>query len=446
MQLASSDYIITLYTNHPEVFIKTFPVMKGEYFENPFDRVVDYIHEYYEDHSNIPSKRLIKAKCGIEIDDIPKEEFAPDEVVSAIGEIENFVRVRAMQSAITEAAELSADPDNHNAITDLFREVLTISVDRDLGLDLFANPKATIEALANEVQLRSTGYQQIDKMIGGGTGRGEMLLYMAPSGGGKSVMLANEAIEFAKGGQDSVYITFEMKDTLVAKRVFAMMTGIQIKDIEDKADEVEVKMSQLENGFGRITIKKMKIQSSANDIRAFLQEYHLAYGKYPDALFVDYLDLMRPNSGSKGKNLADIDKEISEELRALFDEINAYGFSASQLNREALDIVAAGGNLTQGHIAGGLGKARTAESAIAIFRSEEDVDMGSVRLQALKLRNEQPTTEKITLSWDAATLKITDKFTPKVGQRKQAPKQDEDPKQSEAKNRLNAALGKMKKK
>lgn len=442
--LATSDFILELFTNHSEVFVKTYPIIKPEYFETPYDRVVEYIYDYYGEHASIPTKRLIKAKTGIEIEQIPEETFEPHEVVASIGEIEHFVRVRAMQGAIMKASEQSADVDNHSSIEQMFRDVLTISVDSDLGLSLYDDPKAVIEAMKDDVQLITTGYPSIDKMIGGGHGRGEMLLFMAPSGGGKSVMLANCCAKASALGKDSLYITFEMKDAQVAKRMMSMMTGVDIKEITNQPGTVAAKVSQVKQGAGDIYIKKMPLATNANAIRAYLQEYHLRNKKYPDFIFVDYLDLMRPNDGSKGKNLADIDKEISEELRAVYDETNAYGFSASQLNREALDIVAAGGNLNQGHIAGGLGKARTADSAIAIFRSEEDNDNGTVGFQALKLRNAQPTLDKLCFDWCSSTLKISEGAAPKVGTPK---KQEPAPKATaSAKDKLNAALKGMKKK
>jgi hypothetical protein len=65
-----------------------------------------------------------------------------------------------------------------------------------------------------------------------------------------------------------------------------------------------------------------------------LKEYEITHGAKPDFLIIDYLDLLFPNDKRiDPSNLFIKDKFVSEEIRALMHETNAFGATASQLTR-----------------------------------------------------------------------------------------------------------------
>ena len=142
-----------------------------------------------------------------------------------------------------------------------------------------------------------------------------------------------------------------------------------------------------------------------NDIRAYLKEYTVQTGIRPDAIVIDYLDLMMP--AQKKVPPSDLfikDKFVSEELRNLAVELDLLFATASQLNRGAVDEI----EFDHSHIAGGLSKIQTADNVIGIFSSRAMRERGRIQIQFMKTRSSSGVGQKIDLEFDGSTLRISD--------------------------------------
>jgi len=154
------------------------------------------------------------------------------------------------------------------------------------------------------------------------------------SGAGKSLFLANLAVNFVMSGLNVIYLTHELSEELVSMRIDSMVTGIASRDIFKQIDDVEAKVRVTSKRAGSLQVKYMPSGKTANDIRSYLKEYQIKTGKKPDVLLDDYLDLLMP-MGKKisAENLFIKDKYVSEELRNLAVEQNCILVTAAQLNR-----------------------------------------------------------------------------------------------------------------
>jgi hypothetical protein len=144
---------------------------------------------------------------------------------------------------------------------------------------------------------------------------------------------------------------------------------------------------------------------TANDLRAYLKEYEIKFGKKLDVLLVDYLDLLMPIS--KKISPADLfikDKYVSEELRNLAVEKNCIFVTASQLNRGAVEEV----EYDHSHISGGLSKIQTADNVFGIFTSRAMRERGRYQLQLMKTRSSSGVGQKIDLEFNIDNLRISD--------------------------------------
>jgi len=154
----------------------------------------------------------------------------------------------------------------------------------------------------------------------------------------------------------------------------------------------------------------MNSGSTTNQIRALMTEIAIQTGKFPDALFVDYLDMVFPNDKRVDpSNLFIKDKFVSEELRAFAnDGLSAdhklFLFTASQLNRTAVDEI----DYTHANIAGGISKIQTCDNLFAIYTSRLMRERGRYQLQLLKTRNSAGTGEKVNLHYDVESMRISD--------------------------------------
>jgi hypothetical protein len=153
-------------------------------------------------------------------------------------------------------------------------------------------------------------------------------------------------------------------------------------------------------------IKKFPMAGTrANDIRAYLQEYEIQTGRKPDAICVDYLDLLHPNSAKINVTEQFVkDKFTSEELRALAVEWNILCATASQLNRASIQEQ----DFDASHIAGGISKINTADNVLAILTTAAMKERGEYQIQFLKTRSSSGVGQRVYLRIHPESLRITD--------------------------------------
>jgi replicative DNA helicase len=251
----------------------------------------------------------------------------------------------------------------------------------------------------------STGWKSVDDKLFGGMNRGELNIFAAGSGGGKSLFLANLGVNWALQGLNVVYITLELAEELVSMRVDSMMTGIPSREIFKSIDDVEMKVRVIGKKSGHYQVKYMPSGKTSNDIRAYMKEYEIKMGHKIDVLLVDYLDLLMPISKKiSAENLFIKDKYVSEELRNLAMEKKCVFVTAAQLNRGAVEEV----EFDHSHISGGLSKIQTADNVFGIFTSRAMREHGRYQIQLMKTRSSSGVGMKIDLAFDIDTLRITD--------------------------------------
>jgi KaiC/GvpD/RAD55 family RecA-like ATPase len=245
----------------------------------------------------------------------------------------------------------------------------------------------------------------VDKKLYGGFNRGELNIFCAASGGGKSLFLANLGVNWAMAGLNVIYLTFELSEALVAMRLDSMVTGISTREIFRSIDEVELKVKMAGKRAGSVQIKYMPSGKNCNDIRAYLKEYQVKKGQKPDVLLIDYLDLMMPLSVKVSpSDLFVKDKYVSEEIRNLAMETQCITVTASQLNRSAVEEI----EFDHSHISGGLSKIMTADNVIGIFTSRAMKERGRYQIQFMKTRSSSGVGQKVDLEFNVETLRILD--------------------------------------
>ena len=77
-----------------------------------------------------------------------------------------------------------------------------------------------------------TGYQTLDHMLGGGWDIGTLNMLMGETNSGKSLWMQNLAVASANQGYNVLYITLEMSERKVLKRVGAMRLKIPVNDYD----------------------------------------------------------------------------------------------------------------------------------------------------------------------------------------------------------------------
>lgn len=379
-------------------FAKCIRITKPSYFDAPLDRVVGYVIKHYDSHHKIPSTRIIEAETGVKLDSQTMEDES-----YFLEEYEKFCREQAMIEAVNQSVDHIRD-GTIEEITDLVRKALLIRMDNNVGTNLFDDPEARIEGMDVSVEEISCGIPAIDRLVGN-IRRGELGMFFAETGGGKSVMLGNIGRNLSALGLDVFIVTLELNEALYSKRLDTIFSGVDISKHKENAPTISnaLKRLRVNDGYGNVVTKKMPFRTTASSIRGAVVEYTLMYGKSPDVLIVDYLGLMGvPGNANRGKFEEDEEKVF--ELREILADYGMYGFSAGQLNRDGYAVT----DIRPNHIAGGISVINACDWGVGLVATEEDINNSQVQGVQMKIRNGAKTRQPVTLYRCETTLRIND--------------------------------------
>lgn len=391
----------------PETFSRVSSIFDPENFSKPLQESAKFIQAYASAHNSMPDIEMLNTMCGTGLSEtlIDGIESKTDFILD---QFEKFTKQRALERAIVKAFDMlekEADKgtSSFDPIEKLVKDAIQISLTKDLGTEYYEDPKGRLLVLKDSQGTISTGIASLDYKMFGGMNRKELNIVIACSGGGKSLFMQNMAVNWSQAKMNGVYITLELKEELCCKRMDSMSTGIPIKDINSKIDDVELRVKMARKGAGSLRVKYLPAQSNVNHIKSYLKELQIQTGVKIDFLIIDYLDLMMPISVKV--NPSDLfikDKYVAEELRNLANELDVLLLTACQFNRSAIDET----SFDHSQIAGGISKIYTADNVFSINTSRSMRERGRYQLQFLKTRNSGSVDQTIDLGFDAETMKF----------------------------------------
>ena len=385
-----------------ETFVRCQSVFNSENFDRKLAPIAKFVNDYVVDHNAMPTFDMVNAANKTDLKhpgDLKESHYD-----WLLLEFETFSRHKSLEAAILKSADL-LEKGEYGPVEELVKKAVQIGLQKDLGTDYFANPRARLEAIKDNNGQISTGWASLDKKLFGGFNRGELNIFAGGSGSGKSLFLANMGVNWALQGFNVLYLTFELSENLVSMRVDSMTTGVPTREIFKNIDDIEMKVRIIGKKSGAFQVKYMPTGKNANDIRSYIKEYEIKTGKKIDVLLIDYLDLMMPIAVKiSAENLFVKDKYVSEELRNLAMELNTIFVTASQLNRSSVEEI----EFDHSHISGGISKINTADNLFGIFTSRAMRERGRYQLQLMKTRSSSGVGTKIDLDFDVDSLRITD--------------------------------------
>jgi len=385
-----------------DLYVRVQSLVVPTYFNNKFRPAVALINEHSEKYSSLPTVEQIKAKTGIEVEldtNITarhKEWF--------LDEFQDFVKFKALEQAILASAD-DIERGEYYSVEKRVKEASEVGLTKSLGTDYFEDPLKRLQILKDNNGQISTGWTAIDKKLFGGFNKGELNIFAGGSGTGKSLFLQNLALNWALIGVNVIYFTLELSEELVAMRIDSMATGMSSKSLFKNLEDVELKIKMLAKQAGAVQIAYLPSGVTAAQLKSYLKEYEIQSGLQPQAIIVDYLDLMMPND--KRVSPSDLfvkDKYVAEELRNLAVELDTLLVTASQLNRTAVEEI----EFDHSHIAGGLSKVQTADNVLGIFTSAPMRERGRYQIQFMKTRSSSGVGQRVDLQFDIDSLKISD--------------------------------------
>ena len=385
-----------------ELYIRVINIMNPDNFDKSLRPAATMFKEYSEKYKLLPDVDQIQATTGIVLE--PINEMNDGHSEWFLDEFESFTKRQELERAILKSADL-LEKGEYGPVEKLIKDAVQISLQKDMGTDYFADPKARINKYFNAGGQVSTGWPQMDRLLYGGFSRGELNIFAGGSGSGKSLVMMNIALNWLQMGLSGVYISLELSEELTSLRTDAMLTSMSTREIRKDIDTTELKVKMIGKKAGQYRVKGMPAQSNVNDIRSYLKEVQIQTGIKIDFAMVDYLDLVMPVSVKVNPNDQFIkDKYVSEELRNLSKELRILMVTASQLNRSAVEEI----EFDHSHIAGGISKINTADNVFGIFTSRSMRERGKYQIQCMKSRSSTGVGQKIDLEYNIETMRITD--------------------------------------
>lgn len=267
----------------------------------------------------------------------------------------------------------------YDNIAGTIREALDRGSPRDHGHDYMEDQDSRADKAVREPI--STGWPMLDKYLGGGYERKTITTFIAPTGAGKSMFLVNAAAALVEQGLNVLYVTLEMADYKIGIRTDSWFSGMSIDESSNKENREKVKAAIKERAKGRLIIKEWPTKrATVETIRSHVQRLIQTKGFKPDAIIVDYPDLLK-SVKSYGEKRHELEGNY-EELRGLAQETNCIMIVADQTNRGGLDLEL----VTISAIAEAYSKATVCDLIITISRTPQDKMDGTGRIYIAKSR------------------------------------------------------------
>lgn len=410
MDSSAQRLFINAMVSSPELFARVNPILRPEYFDAGMQGAVKFLQQYFQENRAVPAPAIFQAatKTTPEVFQIQRQD-----IQFLAEQIAGFCQASAMILVARKSPSL-IEKGNYQQLIDEFKHASQIGLLEDLGIEYFENIEERLALSETSDKLISTGWKDVDALIGGGVGRQELITFLAPSGGGKSVNMLNLGVNFMEQGLHGVIISIEMKDTKFAKRADQMIARMAAHDILPNKTKVAHELREFHNRHGaRLFIKRMREGvTNANHILAYLRELESAKAFRPDWVVVDYLDILQPARKVDGTNMFLKDQYVSEEVRGIGFDYDCVMISGSQLGKHATEKINEGQKTHQGDVQGGSSKTNTSDLMISTVKTDAMHEAGEYRFEFPKARNSDAASKTCLMRWNKETLRVTDGSAP----------------------------------
>ncbi len=281
--------------------------------------VWDFIANYYEQNQSLPPATVVVKK-------FPDFEYSEDTGATKhhLEELRTKFLEDRIKLLLQETAQTVKSGEPNAALDSLISETATLkrlsAATRDLDVSDVDDAIAHFE-LVKRLQESGTygiytGLAGFDNYLPSGITPGQLGVFLAYPGIGKSWMAVYFAVQAWKMGKSPLIVSLEMSEEEVRNRAFTVIGNGMWSHRKLSSGQVEIDM--MKKWMDRTFDGKPPLRIISNDgigevtpsvLRGKIDQYH------PDIVFVDYLNLMSPNQ--KADNETVRVKNLSRELKLL---------------------------------------------------------------------------------------------------------------------------------
>ena len=408
--------------------VKYLQAIKYNFYTSEEIDALSYLaNKFYSKFNETPTKENIK----LLVQNHPKsKERVSETIIDMVFDVdldkydeewltttaEAWIKWRTFNTSLTDTIEFikttEVTPENVESIVTKVKGLINdrnnLSFNSDLGLDFFNFDSHD----QKENEKVSTGYNFLDRMLGGGYDKGgNLVVYAGEQNIGKSIYLANDAANFVKMGTNTVVITAEMAAHKFVKRIGSNLLNININEYAEKAknrDHIKRRLETVGDGFtppGSLYVKQFPTsQATVLDIEAYVAQIEEELQIKVGAVVIDYINVLANYRNQNTENTYMKIKQIAEDLRAMGMRNNWLIVTATQINRNGYNS----SDIGMGDIAESAGLSHTADVMLGIIQDDLMRANQEYWLKVLKIRDGEGKGNKCKLNIDFNHMRLVE--------------------------------------
>ena len=418
----NTNLILKQLTTNREYVNRVLPFLKVEYFQDKLEQAAfRYISEFISKYNELPAENVIEYDASRDdslteddLQDLVKlwqgvmEESA--ENISTkwmIDTTEEWCKERAIYLAVSESISIITDEKKvsmSGAIPDMLKDALSVSFDTDIGHNFIEDAESRFDYYHKREKRVPFDLELLNKITKGGVTPGTLNILVGGTNSGKTLFLTNFAASYLQQGFNVLYITLEISEEEIAKRVDANLMNVSMNDIyELKRDDYLKKIRKIQNKtIGKLIIKQYPT-GAANTIHfhSLINELELKKNFKPDIVLIDYLTICSSSRVRSSENSYSLYKSVAEEIRGFAVELGIPIWSVIQTNRGGQGA----SDMELSDVAESHAISMTADFMLAIISTPEFIEEKKVMLKQLKSRYNDPNYyNKIMIGMDRSRM------------------------------------------
>lgn len=351
---------------------KAISDLKEEYFKDDLCKlIVKSMKFYFEEYADQPTplavRTIIENSKGVDasdmqvdasleyIEELKVPEETPSNLKWFLAATEMFMRAKSIYNAIADSANLLTDIQNGDEgqmmkLVPIIQEAVAVGFDYNEGKEVFGSAQERFLYYRSSEHKVPFDLEILNEITNGGFNRKTLSVFMAETGVGKTLAMASMAAANLRMGYNVLYITLEISDFEILRRIDSNLLNVPILGIPDVgeiefltklhkihelSEEARTKSKQGEISSAKLYVKEYAPASAGvPHFRRCMDELRIKANFIPDVVYVDYINLCTSSRVDSKSGSYFVVKSVAEELRALMVENDCVGVTATQTNRD----------------------------------------------------------------------------------------------------------------
>ena len=317
------EKVFYLYTRNNPKYMKN--VSDSFYDNEEISTLHQITRQFFDRFNQMPSKDQLKLVAkqdkfkeqitdGIidSVFDEPIESYDQEWVESTA---QSWILWKSLDKSLVDTLEyvktVKVTPENVKDIVEkvklLINDRNNITFNQNMGKNFFEADNHVPESNSKI----TTCHNWIDQFTGGYRTK-SLIVYAGEQNIGKSIWLANDAVNYVRAGLDVAVITAEMADIDFIHRIGSNLLNVKVSEYEKLSKQpnfIKTRLSQLVNGVippGNLYVKEYPTsQATVPDIESYLKELQVTQGVKLKAIIIDYINILsnrrRPSCNGSSK-------------------------------------------------------------------------------------------------------------------------------------------------